>query len=308
MNATDKILMNSISPAIEMALITARVGATRKDEICKKLEIFMKRKLIAQNMIRCIIATTQDMIHNSKSQGSGYSEYCALYLSVCNFVRANHLNFFESRFYKDEYYAMRMVIKEYVLLPSHNVKAHIWALQHGINQSDLCFGMSCTDKARTYYHRMDQVEMYGDDEKPFAMCGCHDSERISDETNELIAFEQWGPGMFVDNVFVTQIDYNQIWAFTNNGTTATIWTTYNPPENMSRDDFSNQFENDMADRHFAWKHDMASIFKLLRNYNTMFSSPQLPDYSQIMLQIQAKTNVNCMCLIDEFCGVFENYS
>ena len=308
MNATDKMhsLMNSIrcvvEPAFEIALITAQrwVGATDRAEICKKLEVFMERKILAEDMKQYIIATAQDMMNKSREVGSGYSEYCALYLSVCNFILENRMNFFESRSCKDEYYAMRMVIKEYLLLPSHNVNAHIWALQHGINPSDPCFGMSSADKARTYFHNMDQVE----DDKPFTMCGCHDSARLSEEINELIAFDQWGPGMFLDNVFVTQIDYNRIWAFTNNGTTATIWTTYNPPEDMSRQDFSDQFANDTAERHFAWKHDMASTFKLLRNYDNMFSSPQLPDYSQVMLQIQAKTNGNCMRLIDEFCGVF----
>jgi len=319
MNATDKMysLMNSIrcvvEPAFEIALITAQrwVGATDRAEICKKLEVFMERKILAEDMKQYIIATAQDMMNKSREVGSGYSEYCALYLSVCNFILENRMNFFESRSCKDEYYAMRMVIKEYLLLPSHNVNAHIWALQHGINPSDPCFGMSSADKARTYYHNMDQVE----DDKPFTMCGCHDSERISEEINELVAFDRWGPGIFIENVLLTPRDIAQydnhnilrernIWRFNRDTGTATIWNAYTTPEELTYEDFHDDFANDTADRHFAWKHDMASIFKVLRNYDTMFLAPQLPDYSQVMLQIQAKTNGNCMRLIDEFCGVF----
>jgi hypothetical protein len=324
MNTTDKMysLMNSIrcvvEPAFEIALITAQkwVGATRKDEICKKLEGFMKRKILARDMMRRIIANAQDMMHKSREVGSGYSEYCALYLSLDEFVRENHMNFFKSRSCKDEYYAMRMVIKEYLLLPSHNVNAHIWALQHGIDPSDPSFGMSRTDRERTYYYQTrDQVQMYGYDDTPFTMCGCHDSEKISEEINELVAFDRWGPGIFIENVLLTPRDIAQydnhnilrernIWRFNRDTGTATIWNAYATPEELTYEDFHDDFANDTADTHFAWKHDMASTFKLLRNYNTMFSAPQLPDYSQVMLKIQAKTNDNCMRLIDEFCGIF----
>ena len=323
MNATDKMysLMNSIrcvvEPAFEIALITAQrwVGATDRAEICKKLEIFMKRKTLARDMMMHIIANAQDMMRKSREVGSGYSEYCALYLSLDEFVRENHMKFFTSRSLNGEYYAMRMVIKEYVLLPSHSVTAHIWALQHSINPSEPSFGMSRIDDVRTYYSTRDQVEMYGYDDKPFTMCGCHDSERISEEINELVAFDRWGPGIFIENVLLTPRDIAQydnhnilrernIWRFNRDTGTATIWNAYTTPEELTYEDFHDDFANDTADRHFAWKHDMASIFKVLRNYDTMFSAPQLPDYSQVMLQIQAKTNGNCMRLIDEFCGIF----
>lgn len=263
--------------------------APRPDEVSATLEPFMTRRRIAQAMKAEIADTAAEMMRNRSCD----SEWCALFLAACHFIRENHLHFFTSCFYKNEYYAMRLVVKTYVLLLNDNDDTRRWAMDHGIIP-----GLSKRVACLNYL--------------PIKYCGCHDKSRVATENHELIAFDQWGPGRFITDVPAVgharggvrrMIANDHVWAYQENRR-ATVWHPLPVPDGLTYDEFHAEFESNLMADHVSWKHNMCDTVAQLRNYDRMFAAPQLSDYAQVMLQIQLKTNENCMRLVDEFCGIF----
>lgn len=201
--------------------------------------------------------------------------YCALYLTLCDFITENHVAFFKTRALKNEYYAMRAVIQEYVdLLFRHETRT--WVENHGI------------------------LPPSGSPH-----CGCHDKARVASDANELKAFDAWGPGVFIKDVPVTDLWDNDenVWRYQSKER-ATVWRLFATPADLSYEEFYAEFEADLRTKHVSWRHNTYDTVRRVCAFNRMFASPQLPDYAQVMLQVQRKTNADCMRLVDAFCGVF----
>ena len=82
-----------------------------------------------------------------------------------------------------------------------------------------------------------------------------------------------------------------------------MWRLFATPAELSYDEFYAEFEADLQAKHVSWRHNTYDTVRRVCAFNRMFASPQLPDYAQVMLQVQRKTNADCMRLVDAFCGV-----
>ena len=229
------------------------------------LENMLKQKIIIEELKETIDANTDKLV-NDETGNNNYIRECALYITLCDYLKTNTTLLISIIHNKVKFYAIRILLKMYIASAKE-----IWTYCD-LNDSNI-------------------INFFQDN------CGCNNPSMILQEEEEWFAFLKYGPGHFI-NTTIEHIEITDVVLdiARNNIIAWRLWV--NDDTNISETQFNNNYALFLEKTQNVWKHSKKNIFSILIIYKHIFSQPHNDDLKKINDKLTFKLNADCAkCII-----------